>query len=220
MRLLRVHWSEKHEPLIDSISMVHTVHLPRHRSTNSVVSIHSCRHLVLSIATFQSGLPAQHLTGLTKSVERPCVFTCLQPPHSTPYLGRPRPCSRADGVYLLNSTTIVVAWLLTNDEITRPHHSPRKHACKEDEATQYLAAYKQSEHRPPTLICERISKTPAVLRTVFTSTPRLNRTNFEALRASLLRPDPCTSQISNPLSPVFISPPPYLPRFGLKRSPG
>ncbi|KAH9165314.1 hypothetical protein EDB89DRAFT_2076958 [Lactarius sanguifluus] len=87
-----------------------------------------------------------------------------------------------------NATTIVVAWLLTNDETTRPHHSPRKHACKEDEATQYLAAYKQSEHRPPTLICERIFKTPAVLRTVFMSTPRLNRTNFEALHLQPLVP--------------------------------
>lgn len=78
------------------------------------------------------------------------------------------------GVYLLNSTTIVVAWLLTNDESTRPHYSPRKHACKEDEATQYLAAYKQFEYRPPRLICERIFKTPgAVLDTAFTSIPRL-----------------------------------------------
>ncbi|KAH9027785.1 hypothetical protein EDB85DRAFT_1868164, partial [Lactarius pseudohatsudake] len=91
-------------------------------------------------------------------------------------LGILRPIQELMGIYFLNSTTIVVAWLLTNDE-TR--------------ATQYLAAYKQSEHRPPTLICERIFKTPGVaLRTALTSIPRLNRTNFETVRASLLRPDP------------------------------
>ncbi|KAH9010502.1 hypothetical protein EDB83DRAFT_2530689 [Lactarius deliciosus] len=66
---------------------------------------------------------------------------------------------------------------------------PRKHACTEDEATQYLAAYKKSKHCPPTLICERIFKTPgAVLHTAFTSIPRLNRTSFETLHLQSLVP--------------------------------
>lgn len=54
-----------------------------------------------------------------------------------------------------------------------------------DEAGQYLTAYKQSEHRQPTLIRERIDKTPsALLRTALTSIPRVNKTDVETLRAS------------------------------------
>ncbi|KAH9017939.1 hypothetical protein EDB85DRAFT_1836944, partial [Lactarius pseudohatsudake] len=54
------------------------------------------------------------------------------------------------------------------------------------EATQYLAAHEKSEHRPPMLNCERVFKTPgAGLRTAFMGIPRLNRTDFELLRASL-----------------------------------
>ncbi|KAH9016611.1 hypothetical protein EDB85DRAFT_1874892, partial [Lactarius pseudohatsudake] len=45
-----------------------------------------------------------------------------------------------------------------------------------DKATQYLAAYKPFEHRPPTLICERMFKIPGVvLCTALTSIPCLNR---------------------------------------------
>ncbi|KAH9165303.1 hypothetical protein EDB89DRAFT_1858450, partial [Lactarius sanguifluus] len=93
-----------------------------------------------------------------------------------------------------------------------------------DEATQYLAAYKKSKHLPPTLICERIFKAPgAVLHTAFTSIPRLDRTSFETLRASLLRPDPPALHrfpIPWALSRVFIPPPLCLPRFGLKKVTG
>jgi DNA excision repair protein ERCC-1 len=54
-----------------------------------------------------------------------------------------------------------------------------------DEAGQYLTAYKQSEHRQPTLIRERVDKTPsALLRTALTSIPRVNKTDVETLRAS------------------------------------
>ncbi|KAH8996012.1 restriction endonuclease type II-like protein, partial [Lactarius akahatsu] len=54
-----------------------------------------------------------------------------------------------------------------------------------DEAGQYLIAYKQSEHRPLTLIRERVDKTPdALLRTALTSIPRVNKTDVETLRAS------------------------------------
>lgn len=66
------------------------------------------------------------------------------------------------------------------------------HARSVDEAGQYLTTYKQSEHRPPTLIRERIDKTPsALLRTALTSVQRVNKTDAETLRASFgVRPSP------------------------------
>ncbi|KAH9987048.1 hypothetical protein BJV77DRAFT_1070710 [Russula vinacea] len=74
---------------------------------------------------------------------------------------------------------------------TRPSHSTECTglagvvAHSADEAGQYLTAYKQSEHRQPTLIRERIDKTPsALLRTALTSIPRVNKTDVETLRAS------------------------------------
>ncbi|KAI9433223.1 restriction endonuclease type II-like protein [Lactarius indigo] len=67
---------------------------------------------------------------------------------------------------LINNITVIVAW-------------------SADEAGQYLTAYKQSEHRPPTLIRERVDKTPdALLRTALTSIPRVNKTDVETLRTS------------------------------------
>ena len=70
------------------------------------------------------------------------------------------------------------------------------HARSVDEAGQYLTAYKQSEHRPPTLIRERIDKTPsALLRTALTSVQRVNKTDAETLRASFgVRPPPPINQ--------------------------
>lgn len=69
-------------------------------------------------------------------------------------------------VCLFNNITVIVAW-------------------SADEAGQYLTAYKQSEHRPPTLIRERVDKAPdALLRTALTSIPRVNKTDVETLRAS------------------------------------
>jgi hypothetical protein len=62
------------------------------------------------------------------------------------------------------------------------------HAPSADEAGQYLTAYKQSEHRPPTLIRERVDKTPdALLRTALTSIPRVNKTDVETLRSVIRR---------------------------------
>ncbi|KAH9020078.1 restriction endonuclease type II-like protein [Lactarius pseudohatsudake] len=58
-------------------------------------------------------------------------------------------------ICLLNNITVIVTW-------------------SADEAGQYLTAYKQSEHRPPTLIRER----------ALTSIPRVNKTDVETLRAS------------------------------------
>ncbi|KAI9456018.1 restriction endonuclease type II-like protein [Lactarius psammicola] len=69
-------------------------------------------------------------------------------------------------VCLLNNITVIVTW-------------------SADEAGQYLTTYKQSEHRAPTLIRERVDKTPdALLRTALTSIPRVNKTDVETLRAS------------------------------------
>ncbi|KAH9169802.1 restriction endonuclease type II-like protein [Lactarius sanguifluus] len=69
-------------------------------------------------------------------------------------------------VCLHNNITVIVVW-------------------SADEAGQYLTAYKQSEHRPPTMIRERVDKTPdALLRTALTSIPRVNKTDVETLRTS------------------------------------
>ncbi len=71
-----------------------------------------------------------------------------------------------------------------------------------EEAGQYLTAYKQSEHRQPTLIRERVDKTPsALLRTALTSIPRVNKTDVETLR---------TSFGVRPLLPPLTSPSYYL----------
>lgn len=72
-----------------------------------------------------------------------------------------------------------------------------------DEAGQYLTAYKQSEHRQPTLIRERVDKTPsALLRTALTSIPRVNKTDVETLRASFgVRP---LFPLSSPLIYIHI----------------
>ncbi|KAH9014515.1 hypothetical protein EDB84DRAFT_1251888, partial [Lactarius hengduanensis] len=86
------------------------------------------------------------------------------------------------------------------------------YACKENEVIQYLAAFKQSEHRSLTLICEHLFKTPgAVLRTAFTNISRLNGTSFETLHASLLRRTPLHFTDLQSLR---------LPRFGLKKVTG
>ncbi|KAH8979671.1 hypothetical protein EDB86DRAFT_2753433, partial [Lactarius hatsudake] len=51
--------------------------------------------------------------------------------------------------------------------------------------------YKQFEHHPPMLICQHVFKTRGVfLRTEFTSISRLNMSDFDTLRASLLHQDP------------------------------
>jgi len=69
-------------------------------------------------------------------------------------------------ICLLNNITVIVAW-------------------SADEAGQYLTAYKWSEHRAPTLICERVDKTPnALLRTALTTIPRVNKTDVETLCTS------------------------------------
>ena len=54
-----------------------------------------------------------------------------------------------------------------------------------DEAGQYLIAYKQSEHRPQTLIHECIDTTPnALLCTAITSIRCINKMDVETLRSS------------------------------------
>jgi len=81
------------------------------------------------------------------------------------------------------STTSPSSWpcrkqLLTkrwNHMFTLPPPQARARACKADEESQYHTAYKQSEHRPPRLIRERVNKTPgAILRMALTSILRIN----------------------------------------------
>lgn len=68
---------------------------------------------------------------------------------------------------LLNNITVIVAW------------SP-------EEAGFYLSTFKQFEHKPPTLIKERVDKDyQSMLRTALTSINKVNKTDVEILRTSV-----------------------------------
>ncbi|KAH9033829.1 hypothetical protein EDB85DRAFT_1055253 [Lactarius pseudohatsudake] len=69
-----------------------------------------------------------------------------------------------------------------------PHvHTTLANTCVHTQGRRGTPAYKQSKHRPPTLIRERVFKTPGTLRrTAFTSIPRQIRTDFETLRPSIV----------------------------------
>lgn len=55
-----------------------------------------------------------------------------------------------------------------------------------DEAGQYIATFKQFEHKPPDLIKERVDKDyDSQLRTALTSINKVNKTDVETLRTSL-----------------------------------
>ncbi|KAF9241520.1 restriction endonuclease type II-like protein, partial [Melanogaster broomeanus] len=70
-------------------------------------------------------------------------------------------------VCLINNLTIIVAW-------------------SNDEAGQYIATFKQFEHKPPDLIKERVDKDyESLLRTALTSINKVNKTDVETLRTSL-----------------------------------
>ncbi|KAF8554698.1 hypothetical protein OG21DRAFT_1508592 [Imleria badia] len=70
-------------------------------------------------------------------------------------------------VCLINNLTVIVAW-------------------SNDEAGQYIATFKQFEHKPPDLIKERVDKDyDSQLRTALTSINKVNKTDVETLRTSL-----------------------------------
>ncbi|KAI6157766.1 restriction endonuclease type II-like protein [Pisolithus tinctorius] len=74
---------------------------------------------------------------------------------------------RTHRVCLINSLTIVVAW-------------------SNEEAGQYIATFKQFEHKPPDLIKERADKDyDSIFRTALTSINKVNRTDVATLRTSL-----------------------------------
>jgi len=55
-----------------------------------------------------------------------------------------------------------------------------------DEAGLYISSYKKLEHRPPTLIKERIDKDySSIFRSALTSVSKVNRTDVETLRSSV-----------------------------------
>lgn len=70
-------------------------------------------------------------------------------------------------VCLINSLTIIVAW-------------------SNEEAGQYIATFKQFEHKPPDLIKERVDKDyDSLFRNALTSINKVNRTDVVTLRTSL-----------------------------------
>lgn len=55
-----------------------------------------------------------------------------------------------------------------------------------DEAGQYIATFKQFEHKPPDLIKERVDKDyDSQLRSALTSINKVNKTDVETLRTSI-----------------------------------
>ncbi|KAF9793245.1 restriction endonuclease type II-like protein [Thelephora terrestris] len=68
---------------------------------------------------------------------------------------------------LINNITIIVAW--TNDE-----------------AGLYISSFKKLEHRPPTMIKERVDKDhSSVFRSALTSISKVNKTDVQTLRSSI-----------------------------------
>jgi len=68
---------------------------------------------------------------------------------------------------LINNITIIVAW-------------------SNDEAGLYISSYKKLEHRPPTMIRERVDKDySSVFRSALTSISKVNKTDVETLRSSI-----------------------------------
>ncbi|VDB94879.1 unnamed protein product [Peniophora sp. CBMAI 1063] len=67
---------------------------------------------------------------------------------------------------IINNITVIVTW-------------------SAEEAGSYLATYKRFEHRPPTMIKERIEKEPAaIMRAALTSISKVNKTDVETLRTT------------------------------------
>jgi len=55
-----------------------------------------------------------------------------------------------------------------------------------DEAGLYISSYKKLEHRPPTMIKERVDKDhSSVFRSALTSVSKINKTDVETLRSSI-----------------------------------
>ena len=55
-----------------------------------------------------------------------------------------------------------------------------------DEAGLYITSYKKLEHRPPTVIKERVDKDySSVFRSALTSISKVNKTDVETLRSSI-----------------------------------
>ena len=55
-----------------------------------------------------------------------------------------------------------------------------------DEAGLYISSYKKLEHRPPTMIKERVDKDhSSVFRSALTSISKVNKTDVETLRSSI-----------------------------------
>lgn len=73
--------------------------------------------------------------------------------------------------------------------ISHPYHTslfPSKKTNSNDEAGLYITSYKKFEHRPPTMIKERVDKDySSVLRSTLTSINKVNRTDVETLRSSI-----------------------------------
>ncbi|GJE95452.1 DNA repair protein rad1 [Phanerochaete sordida] len=70
-------------------------------------------------------------------------------------------------ICLINNITVIVAWTL-------------------EEAGFYLSTFKQFEHKPPTLIKERVDKDyESMMRTALTSINKVNKTDVEILRTSI-----------------------------------
>lgn len=91
-------------------------------------------------------------------------------------------------------------------DVSRSHHVLffiRSQSCSPEEAGFYLSTFKQFEHKPPTLIKERVDKDyQSMLRTALTSINKVNKTDVEILRTSIgVRPFPFVFKLHLSLLP-------------------
>ena len=93
---------------------------------------------------------------------------------------------------IINNITVIVTWSYVPSPspplpppLSLPHSAPISRIRRADEAGAYLATYKRFEHKPPTMIKERIEKEPgAILRAALTSISKVNKTDVETLRTT------------------------------------
>ncbi|KAF9653909.1 DNA repair protein rad10 [Thelephora ganbajun] len=104
---------------------------------------------------------AQRIDGLGTSYNlRILLILCDIPEHQEAIRELTKKC-------LINNFTIIVAW-------------------SNDEAGLYISSYKKLEHRPPTMIKERVDKDySSIFRSALTSISKVNKTDVETLRSSI-----------------------------------
>lgn len=87
---------------------------------------------------------------------------------------------------LINNITIIVVWRSAVLNFLLSELYPFQKKNSNDEAGLYITNFKKLEHRPPTMIKERVDKDySSVFRSALTSISKINKTDVETLRSSI-----------------------------------